>query len=77
MAEYFGDGRSMQEFRVREVVAREKEATARMMEATASSNMMVIQQRVTILRERKKLLDDNVCTVEELDQYLPMPKTSL
>ena len=63
----------------REVAAKEKEATARMMEASANSDkakmethLLTVQNKVTILRERKKLEQEGY-SKEELDEYLPIP----
>ena len=67
--------------RVREVTAREQEAKARMLEAEAVSAkamketaILAIDEKVKLLRARKQLLDDGICTLETIDQYLPMPQ---
>lgn len=83
ISSYLGNGDddgpdSFHSLRVREVSAREKEASARMMEAEALSQktkketaLLSIDERVKLARERKKLVEDGVCTVEELDGILP------
>ena len=75
------DKDSLHTLRIREVTAREQEAAARMMEAQAISDkakketaILSIDERVKILRERKKLLDDGICTQDEIDRVLPLPK---
>ena len=74
------DTNGLQELRVREVEAREKEASARMIEARAVSkkaeteaSLLSIQQRATLLRERKHLLDEGV-DQQDIDNLLPLPK---
>ena len=76
---YFNDN-SFKELREREVAAREREANARMLEAQATSEkakketqILSIDERVKLLRERKALLDEGVCTEEDLDKILPLP----
>ena len=75
------DRDSLHTLRIREVTAREQEAAARMLEAQAISEkakketaILSIDERVKILRERKKLLDDGICTQDEIDRVLPLPK---
>ncbi len=65
--------------RTREVEAKEKEATASMLVAKATvlkteeeTAILRNQRKVQLLRERKKLLDEGVCTAEELDKLLPL-----
>jgi hypothetical protein len=77
-----GDG-SKEDFhalRVREVSAREREANARMIEADAIStkarmetDILLIDQTVKLLRARKQMIDEGLCTPENIDQFLPMP----
>jgi hypothetical protein len=71
---------SFKQLRVREVKARECEARARMLEAQAisgkaktESELLSIQAKASLLRERKKLLDEGV-TQEEIDELLPLRK---
>lgn len=70
---------SYQSMREREVAAREKEATARMLEAQATAEksrkemqILDIQAKSELLRERKRLLDEGVCTLDELDELMPL-----
>jgi hypothetical protein len=81
ISSYFGEEDDFQSLRSREVSAREREADARMLEAEATSaktrkeiQLLAIEERVRIVRERKKLLDDGICTRDELDDILPLPK---
>ena len=74
------DQNGFKQLRVREVVAREKEATARMLEARAVSkkaeteaNLLSIQEKATLLRERKKLLEEGI-SQDEINSLLPLPK---
>lgn len=79
----FGDDgveeNGFKQLRVREVQAREKEARARMLEARAASkkadteaSLLSIQERATLLRERKKLLDEGI-SQDDIDAMLPLP----
>ena len=82
LSSYFGvDNNSMQLLREREVTAREREADARMIEAQALSEktkketaILSIDERVKVARERKRLIEDGICTAEEIDDILPFPK---
>ena len=67
----------------REAYARDREANARMIEAQAISEkakketaILAIDETVKILKARKELLDGGICTMEMIDQYLPLPKKS-
>lgn len=71
---------SFKQLRVREVVAREQEASARMIEAQAASEKadsesttLSIQAKATLLRERKKLLEEGV-SQGDIDSLLPLEK---
>ena len=75
-----GNKSSYHDMRLREVEAREKEAAALMLEAQANSekvkketSIISINEKVKILEARKKLIDDGLCTVENIDKYLPFP----
>ena len=64
--------------RVREVEAKEREARAKMIEAEAirektknENGLIDIQRKATLLRERKKLLEEGI-SQEEIDEYLPL-----
>jgi hypothetical protein len=77
---FIGDPSNLQSLRCREVEAREKEANARMLEATAiaakaekETSILGIDEKVKLLRERRRLLEDGICTQEELDRVLPLP----
>jgi hypothetical protein len=78
---FFGEGgESLRNLREREVTAREIEAKARMLEAEAISEktrketaLLRIDERVKIAREQKKLVEEGVCTKEEVDDILPLP----
>jgi hypothetical protein len=77
-----GDG-SREDFhalRVREVSAREQEASARMIEAHAISkkakketDLLTIDETVKLLRARRQMLDEGLCTPDNIDEFLPMP----
>ena len=79
MGDAGGDGEdSFHSLRVREVGAREREADARMLEARAQSAkvkketvILTIEARVKLARERKKLLEDGICTEDDIDNVLP------
>ena len=80
LSSFLGEGGHFQDLREREVVAREQEASARMMEAQAiskkaesESNILSIQARATLLRERKRLLDEGV-SKDDIDELLPLKK---
>ena len=71
---------SFKQLRVREVKARECEARARMLEAQAisgkaktESELLSIQAKANLLRERKKLLDEGI-SQEDIDELLPLRK---
>lgn len=88
LSTYLGiDDGSMERFRSREVAARETEAKARMMEAEAvierskkeghkvelEADLLSIQANATLLRERKRLLEEGI-SQEEIDELLPLRK---
>lgn len=75
-----GNNNSFKKLCVREVEAREQEASARMLEAQAVSkkaesetSILAIQAGATLLRERKKLLEEGICQ-EDIDMLLPLKK---
>jgi hypothetical protein len=66
--------------REQEANAREQEANARMIEANAISkktkketDLLAIDETVKLLRARKQMIDEGLCTAENIDEYLPMP----
>ena len=72
---------SFKMLRVREVQAREREANARMIEAQAisgkaksESELLSIQAKANLLRERKSLADMGI-SQEEIDEVLPLRKS--
>lgn len=77
------DTTSFRSLRTREVQAREKEASARWLEATASSEktkketaILNIDERVKLIRERHKLIAEGICTEDNIDDFLPLRKTT-
>ena len=50
--------------------SKKEEASANCAKARKEMEILEIQKRITLLRERKQLLDEHVCTEEELDKYL-------
>jgi hypothetical protein len=67
--------------REQEANAKEHEAKARMLEATAVSakanmetDLLMIDKKVKLLRARKELIDEGICTAENIDEYLPLTK---
>ena len=72
------DDQNFNELRLREVEAKEKEASARMIEAEAISKkneeeaeLISIQKRATLLRERTQLKNSG-CPQEDIDILLPL-----
>jgi uncharacterized ubiquitin-like protein YukD len=73
-----GNNDTFKQLRVCEVAAKEQEAAARMLEAQAASakfqsenELLKVQAKSTLLRERKKLLDEGV-SQEDIDELLPI-----
>ena len=65
-------GTDYKNLREREVQAQEKIANATVAKLNEEMEAAKLQKRANLLRERKRLLDEGVCTKEELDQYLPL-----
>jgi hypothetical protein len=64
---------TLKNLRVREVEAKEREAEARMIEAEANREVLNIQAKANLLRERKKLLEEGI-SASDIDALLPLPK---
>ena len=67
--------------RQQEADASQQVAKARMLEATAVSakanmetDLLMIDKKVKLLRARKQLIDEGICTEENIDEYLPLKK---
>ena len=78
VSDFLGDSK-FQEWRQREVEAREKEATARMMaaQATAAKSaeetaLLSVQAKAALLRERHKLREEGI-PQEDIDAMPPLP----
>jgi hypothetical protein len=77
-----GNNDSFKQLRVREVQAREREASARWLEAQAVSTkakseieILDIQAKANLLRERKKLMEEGI-DPNEIDELLPLKKAA-
>ena len=61
------------DLRIIEVVAKVKVAEAQTKKLEAEARSAEIMAKVALLRERRKLLDENF-SIEDVDELLPMPK---
>lgn len=74
LTSHFGGGANYQQFREREVAARETEANARMLVATEEAGIKAIQKKAALFRERKRLQEEGALSKEDIDLYFPLPK---
>jgi hypothetical protein len=49
------------------------EAHAISSKAKKETDLLVIDETVKLLRARKQMIDEGICTAENIDKYLPMP----
>ena len=49
------------------------EAQANSAKMDKETAILSIEEKVKILRARKQLIDEGICTEETVDQYLPLP----
>ena len=59
---------------MREVEAKERESNAKASKLQKEEAILAIDETVKLLTARKKLLDEGICTKDNIDDYLPLNK---
>jgi hypothetical protein len=49
------------------------EATAISCKAKKETDLLVIDETVKLLRARKQMIEEGLCTLDNIDEFLPMP----